>query len=171
MQNTGLIRRLAAIIYDALLLLAFLIIVALVFNATQGGQNIYTGSRGLVLAYELVRVSVIYLFFVGYWSTRGRTLGMQSWGLQLLNRQDQVPTVSESTIRFGVAILSWACLGLGFLWQLWDPQKLTWHDRASGTRLVHIPKSEVARKAGSNSEPSADTGKGDSGNEREDNGR
>ena len=38
------------------------------------------------------------------------------------------------------AILSWAPLGLGFLWQLWDKDKLAWHDRLSGTRLRHYPK-------------------------------
>ncbi|MFQ5610021.1 MAG: RDD family protein, partial [Woeseiaceae bacterium] len=94
MQNAGLIRRLAAIVYDALLVLAFIIVVTILFNATQGGQNVMTGGKNLVLAYNVVRVLVIYLFFVGYWSTRGRTLGMQSWGLQLLNQHDQVPTLS-----------------------------------------------------------------------------
>jgi hypothetical protein len=38
------------------------------------------------------------------------------------------------------ASLSWAALGLGFLWQLWDPEKLTWHDRLSNTRLIYYPK-------------------------------
>jgi uncharacterized RDD family membrane protein YckC len=30
--------------------------------------------------------------------------------------------------------------GLGFLWQLWDKDKLTWHDRIAGTRMLHYPK-------------------------------
>ena len=30
--------------------------------------------------------------------------------------------------------------GLGFWWAWVDRQRLTWHDRASGTRLLRIPK-------------------------------
>ena len=30
--------------------------------------------------------------------------------------------------------------GLGFFWQLWDAEQLTWHDRLSGTCLRHYPK-------------------------------
>jgi uncharacterized RDD family membrane protein YckC len=32
---------------------------------------------------------------------------------------------------------------LGFLWQLVDKDKLTWHDRISGTRLVYYPKEKT----------------------------
>jgi uncharacterized RDD family membrane protein YckC len=38
------------------------------------------------------------------------------------------------------------CLGLGFLWVLYDRDKLAWHDRLSGTRLVRLPKEQkIAR--------------------------
>jgi len=37
-------------------------------------------------------------------------------------------------------VLSWLPAGLGYLWQLWDPEKLTWHDRISKTRIVYYPK-------------------------------
>ena len=50
------------------------------------------------------------------------------------------PTFASASVRFIAAIISWAPCGLGFLWQLWDPDKLTWHDRISGTRIVHYPK-------------------------------
>jgi hypothetical protein len=31
-------------------------------------------------------------------------------------------------------------VGLGFIWQLWDEDHLTWHDRLSNTRLRYYPK-------------------------------
>ena len=65
---------------------------------------------------------------------------MQSWGLQLPTADDSKPTLATANIRFFAALLSWAPAGLGFLWQLWDKDKLTWHDRISGTRIVHYPK-------------------------------
>ena len=38
------------------------------------------------------------------------------------------------------ALVSLLALGLGFLWSLWDPERLTWHDRLSRTRIVYYPK-------------------------------
>ena len=38
------------------------------------------------------------------------------------------------------ALLSAACLGLGYLWKLVDRNHRYWHDYLSGTRLVLLPK-------------------------------
>jgi uncharacterized RDD family membrane protein YckC len=139
-QNTSLLRRFAAMVYDTLLIFAFLVILAILANSVLGGENVYAGGPVFVRAYNAVRFLVIFLFFVIYWSTRGRTLGMQSWGLQLQTTDGQIPSLSTASIRFFAAIISWLPLGLGFVWQLWDKDKLTWHDRISGTRLVYYPK-------------------------------
>ena len=37
-------------------------------------------------------------------------------------------------------MLSAACVGLGYLWCLFDRDKRYWHDILSGTRLVLLPK-------------------------------
>ena len=49
-------------------------------------------------------------------------------------------SLGAATLRFFAAILSWLPLGLGFFWQLWDADRLTWHDRLSRTRIVHYPR-------------------------------
>jgi len=137
MQNTGLIRRLAAIVYDSLLIGALLFLATTPFIAARGGEPVEIGDN---LVYRLVLAIVIYGFFVGFWTRTGRTLGMQSWGLQLETHDGGKPTLSAASVRFFAAILSWIPAGLGFLWQLWDKDKLAWHDRISGTRLVYYPK-------------------------------
>jgi uncharacterized RDD family membrane protein YckC len=137
MQNTGLIRRLAAIVYDSLLIGALLFLATTPFIAARGGEPVEIGDN---LVYRLVLAIVIYGFFVGFWTRTGRTLGMQSWGLQLETPEGGKPTFTKASIRFFAAILSWIPAGLGFLWQLWDKDSLTWHDRISGTRLVYYPK-------------------------------
>lgn len=139
MQNTGLPRRAAAMLYDALLVGALLFLATIPFIAVRGGEPV---ERGDNLVYQLTMVLVVYAFFVGFWSRSGRTLGMQSWRLQLETMDGQVPSVARASLRFVASLLSWLPLGLGFLWQLWDPQRLTWHDRISGTRLVHYPRQE-----------------------------
>ena len=132
MKNTGLFRRAAAMLYDSLLVIALLFLVTIPFIAIRGGEPVESGDN---LLYRLILVGVVYAFFVGFWSYSGRTLGMQSWGLQLETEDGQLPSTVTASLRFAAA-------GLGFLWQLWDKDSLTWHDRISKTRLVYYPKKE-----------------------------
>lgn len=143
MQNTGLLRRIGAMMYDGLLILALMFITTLPFIAIREGQPVESDENWL---YRVALVLVIYLFFVGFWTRSGRTLGMQSWRLQLEKLDGGEVTLGAATVRFFAAILSWAPAGLGFLWQLWDKDGLTWHDRLSGTRLVYYPKEQAAEE-------------------------
>ena len=135
--NSGLLRRLGAILYDTLLVLALLFLITTPFIAVRGGEPVEANDN---LLYQVCVVLAVYLFFTLYWSRSGSTLGMQSWGLRVETPEGQPPSFGKATVRFLAAVLSWAALGLGFLWQLWDKDKLTWHDRLSGTRLRHYPK-------------------------------
>ena len=140
MQNTTLLRRVAAMINDALLILALLFLATMPFIAIRGGEPVETNDNVL---YQAILAVVIFTFFVGFWTLSGRTLGMQSWRLQLKTLDGEKPGVAAATMRFFAALLSWAPAGLGFLWQLWDKDGLTWHDRISKTRIVYYPKEET----------------------------
>ena len=140
MQNTSLIRRIAAMLYDGLLILALLFLTTLPFIAARGGDPVEIGDNRL---YQIVLALVVYAFFVGFWIRSGRTLGMQSWRLQLETANGEKPSLGKATLRFFAAIISWSAFGLGFLWQLWDKDDLTWHDRISATRIVYYPKEET----------------------------
>jgi uncharacterized RDD family membrane protein YckC len=125
--------------YDMLLLFAVLILVGTPFVIMRGGEAVPPMTDPF---FRLTIGATIYLYFVAYWTRTGRTLGMQSWGLQLETQDGGRPKWATNSVRFFAAILSWAPAGLGFLWQLWDKDRLTWHDRISGTHLVHYPKSK-----------------------------
>ncbi|MGI9248764.1 MAG: RDD family protein [Woeseiaceae bacterium] len=144
MQNTGLLRRIAAMLYDALLIGALLFLATVPFIAIRGGEPVETSDN---LLYRIVLAVVVFGFYVGFWSRSGRTLGMQSWGLQLETENGEVPSASTASLRFFAALLSWLPLGLGFIWQIWDPQNLTWHDRISKTRLVHYPRDKKEKQS------------------------
>lgn len=144
MQNTGLLRRIAAMLYDTLLISALLFLATVPFIAVRGGEPVEPSEN---LAYRIVLVVVIYVFFVGFWSRSGRTLGMQSWGLQLETTDGKLPSAATASLRFFAALISWLPLGLGFLWQLWDPEKLAWHDRISKTRLIYYPREKKQKKS------------------------
>lgn len=143
MQNTGLLRRIAAMLYDALLVAALLFLATVPFIAVRRGEPVETGDN---LLYRAVLFAVVFAFFVGFWSRSGRTLGMQSWGLQLETADGRIPSVATASLRFFAALVSLLPLGLGYLWQVWDPQKLTWHDRISKTRLVYYPRDKTRAK-------------------------
>jgi len=139
MPNVPFFRRLAAMLYDGLLILSLLFIATLPFIALRGGEPVEAGEN---LVYQLLLCLVIFSFFVGFWLHSGRTLGMQSWRLQLETMDGGEVELKSAAIRFFAAMLSLAPAGLGFLWALWDKDKLTWHDRISKTRIVYYPKED-----------------------------
>lgn len=136
MENATLGRRLGAVVYDTLLVFALMFLATLPFIAMRGGEPVEPGNT----AYQVTMLLVGYLFFVGFWSGYGRTLGLQSWRLRIENGDGGKPSVGQSSVRFFAALLSWLPAGLGFWWQLRDPERLAWHDRLSGTRLRYYPK-------------------------------
>lgn len=141
-RAAGLGRRLGAIVYDSLLIFALLFLGTLPFVAFFGGESVAPGN----LAYQFTLLAIVYVFFVAFWSGYGRTLGMQSWRLRIETPEGRKPGRGAASLRFLAALLSWLPLGLGFWWQLWDPDRLAWHDRLSRTRLIHYPKQPERRQ-------------------------
>jgi uncharacterized RDD family membrane protein YckC len=125
-------------IYDGLLLVALMCLATLSFIAPRGGEPVEPGE----LLFQIVLFIVIYLFFVGFWSRSGRTLGMQAWRIQVEAMSGKRPSIAALNVRFFAAIVSLLVFGLGFWWQLFDREGLTWHDRLSRTRLRYYPKPE-----------------------------
>jgi uncharacterized RDD family membrane protein YckC len=142
LQTPGLVRRLAAILYDALLLGALLVVASAIITVPVGlifGQPAAAelgGNPLFMLWLELIPL----LFFTWFWQRGGQTVGMRAWRLKLVSRDGQSVTLGRALLRFFTALLSWIPFGLGFLWILVDPERLAWHDRLSGTRLVLLPK-------------------------------
>ena len=120
MTNASLGRRFGAIIYDSFLVLALMFLGTLPFVAVRGGEPVDPGNT----VYQLTLLLIAYLFFTGYWSLYGRTLGMQSWRLKIETADGSKPGFSAATLRFFAAIVSWLPAGLGFWWQLWDQDRL-----------------------------------------------
>ncbi len=83
----------------------------------------------------------LFAFFAKFWTHNGQTLGMQVWGRAHPESRRLGGQPVAGLLRFVVAIGSWLCFGLGFLWMLWDKDKRTWHDRYSESIVVQLPKS------------------------------
>jgi uncharacterized RDD family membrane protein YckC len=137
--NASLLRRLGAMLYDSLLVLALLMLATIPFIAIRGGEIVEPSDN---LIYQVCMLLVTYAFFTFFWCYGGQTLGMRAWRMRLETGDGGIPTFLTASLRFFLAIVSLLPLGLGFLWQLWDRDGLTLHDRWSGTRLVYYPKAD-----------------------------
>ena len=140
-EPASLSRRLGAIFYDALLLLALLMLGSFLYVPIAG--RVLPAPLGRML-YQIFLFMIGFLYFAWFWTHGGQTLGLRTWKLRLVARDGGSITWPQATQRFALALVSWLCLGLGFLWVLVDREKLAWHDRFSGTRLIRLP--DVPRK-------------------------
>jgi uncharacterized RDD family membrane protein YckC len=132
----GLFRRLLAICYDGIVVLALLLLAGLfALPLDPGGQQ---AMRDPV--YTIYLLAVWYLYLAWCWRRAGMTLGMRAWRLRLATADGQRPGWGACLLRFAVALAGVAALGMGLLWALFDRQRRCWHDLASRTRLVVIPR-------------------------------
>ena len=80
------------------------------------------------------------LFYGWFWRHGGQTLGMKTWQLRLVTSDDRPLGSKDVLVRAAVGTLSLLAGGLGFFWVIVNGR--TWHDMASRTRVVVIPKGE-----------------------------
>ncbi|QOR40155.1 RDD family protein [Billgrantia diversa] len=141
----GLGRRLGAMLYDALLVLAIWILIAVLhvaFVRLVLGLDAELVGQGAPqrLTLQLALLVGAFVFFAFSWMRGGMTLGMQAWRLRVQTRSGHSITLHQSLVRYLVAWLSLAAFGLGYFWVLFDSERRSWPDIASGTRIVVIPK-------------------------------
>ena len=141
----GLGRRLGAMLYDGLLVLAIwliltsahLLVVRLVLD--MPAEQVGTGFAQ-VLSLRLLMAISAFAFFAFFWTRGGMTLGMQAWRLRVQTLDGCSITGFQALQRFLMAAISLAALGLGYLWILIDAEKRSWPDIVSGSRIVVLPK-------------------------------
>ncbi|MDH4260566.1 MAG: RDD family protein [Gammaproteobacteria bacterium] len=102
----GLLRRLAALIYDCLPLLAILFAGTLALLPLTGGKAITPASQGLAiyLAYRGYLALLAFGYFGLAWTRAGQTLGMMAWRLRLCTRGDSAPAWPVATRRFALGL-------------------------------------------------------------------
>ena len=145
-----LLRRLAALLYDLLLVLPLIMAcVALVMGLrTLLGLGAAEDGTVQLNAYLVRTVAALttMAFFGWFWLKNGQTLGMQAWRIKLVDFSGEQPNAGRVFLRCLTAALSAACFGLGYLWCLIDRNGRYWHDYLSGTELVLLPKNRAAKK-------------------------
>ncbi len=136
----GLLRRLAAIVYDTLLVVPLVMVTTaatLIISSAFGAAGDDLLPPAVVQA---IAVLCCIGFFAVFWLKSGQTLGMQAWRIKLVPSPGNELTFGRVVTRVGSALLSAACFGMGYLWCLIDRRGRTWHDYLSGTELKLLPK-------------------------------
>lgn len=139
----GLLRRIAAMLYDGLLLVALWFAMNTLLLVLSGGR-LADADRPDWLLYvqRLVLTGVTFGFFAWFWMHGGQTLGMRAWRLRLEDELGGPISLNQAAKRSLAALISFAALGLGYFWVLVDRENRSWHDRYSGTRLVLVAKGD-----------------------------
>ncbi|HJW46883.1 MAG TPA: RDD family protein [Lysobacter sp.] len=137
--------RLLALFYDFWPVLALWMLVSVMFTvgytfSGHGTRENIAPFSALQIALWLVCWLVAGLYATVSWRRGGQTLGMRPWRLRLIARDGGVPSWGSLWRRYAIGSLSLLLVGLGFWWAWFDRGRLAWHDRASNTRLVRLPK-------------------------------
>lgn len=160
LHRAGFFRRLAAIIYDALIavavgMLAALVLIAILTGLLESGM---LSKQGHEHVNDLIQTSFVYKlviqlwvgvwiagFFLWFWKHGGQTLGMRAWRLRLFSLHED----NDKPIGYGRLILRLVSSlgGLGTLLVLFDVKsRQSLQDRVAGTQMLVLSKEQNHHK-------------------------
>ena len=142
----GLLRRLAALLYDAFLVCAIWMAIgfAMQFVVGPNTNHLVDGQvqtdpiiGAILFIAEVVSAASFYIWF---WMRTGQTLGMLAWRIQVVSSNSSKVSLKQALLRWVLAWPSFFCLGVGYLWLYVDEHGNTIHDILSGTQVIVVPK-------------------------------
>lgn len=141
LPSAGVLRRLGAMLYDFLLLVAVLIVLTALMLPFTGGEAVTVGRySNWKHVFQLFELLVIVIFFGVPWTRGGQTLGMLAWRLRVEREDGSRLRWMDVFKRLAAATVSLTLAFAGYLWIWVDRDKLAWHDRWTRTRVVVLPK-------------------------------
>lgn len=126
--------RLAAMIYELLLVLAVVFVASFAYIRLTGDAQ--TGWKHIV--FQLFLLGVVFAYFSLFWLRSGQTLAMKTWRIKLVDRDGALLTLPRAALRFVLALFGLACFGITIVWALFDRDRQFLHDRLANTRLIYF---------------------------------
>lgn len=140
--SAGFGRRLAALLYDALLLAALLVIFTTAAVMLFARTAITPETLGpWAYGYRVCLLFILAGYYLLNWTRSGQTLGMRAWRLRAVTEQGTRMGWKSAALRLPLSLLAWAPLGLGVIWLYFDADHAALQDRLSRTRIVHLARS------------------------------
>jgi len=132
----GLLVRLLALCYDGLVIAGVCFFATLIAVWLNGGRA-FAANDPILSLYLLI----VCFVFVGWcWTHGGQTPGMRAWKIRVMADDGLPLNWKQALVRYLAGLFSLGLIGCGYFWMLIDAEKCTWHDRASGTRVVYRDK-------------------------------
>jgi uncharacterized RDD family membrane protein YckC len=148
-------RRLIALLYDLVAVLAIVMTVGLLCQLATGGQLITTGAQvHIAWWYQPLQTVVVATYFVLSWLRGGQTLGMRPWRIRVTTREGARLTFWQAILRAAAAAMPllmlllaptlgmhaalWCVAGLWIVWfgTGWvDSRRRPVHDLVAGTEI------------------------------------
>lgn len=133
--TAGLFRRLAAMSYDGLLMVALWFVATFAMLPLTGGEAILTSSQGLLGHFYHALLLLLAVAYFGFcWTRGGQTLGMKAWQIRLERTDGRSPGWGDALIRFTTGTTSVLLAVIG-LWRLRAPG-WAWSDLAGISLLL-----------------------------------
>ena len=135
MQPAGFLKRILALVYDSLLIAAIVLVLSLLLVFVNGGYPESGSFASLIQFFILVFTGPI--FYSYFWIVnKGQTTGMQAWKIKLVTTDETELNINKTMLRCLISTISFACLGLGYLWMLYHKDDLSWSDILTKTKVI-----------------------------------
>jgi len=93
-------RRMAAFMYEGVLLFGVLFVTGVVYALAMNQRHAMHDRNGLMVALFLA----LAVYFIGFWHKHGQTLAMKTWHLKLVQANGLTPPPMQAALRF---VASW----------------------------------------------------------------
>ena len=135
MQSAGFLKRILALVYDSLLIAAIVLVLSLLLVLVNGGYSESGSFVSFIQFFILVFTGPI--FYSYFWIVnKGQTTGMQAWRIKLVTTDETELNINKTMLRCLISTISFACLGLGYLWILYHKDDLSWSDILTKTKVI-----------------------------------
>jgi len=135
----GFGRRLMATLIDGILLAFFTFLVAFAIGFVGIFVQMYNPYETLPLEGLIIICGVILsvVYYVGYWSKSGQTLGNTLLGIKVVSKDGSGLSRGKAFLRYIGYIVSGVLWSIGFLWVAFDRKRQGWHDKIAGTYVIY----------------------------------
>ena len=138
MQPAGFLKRVLALAYDSLLIVAIILVLSWLPVFLNGGDAPEPGSA-LSLIQFFIFIFVGPIFYSYFWiANKGQTTGMQAWKIRLISINETKLNAKQTFIRCLISVISFLFFGIGYFWILYDKNNLSWSDIVTKTKIVKI---------------------------------
>jgi len=135
MQPAGFLKRILALVYDSLLIAAIVLVLSLLLVFINGGYPESGSFISFIQFFILVVTGPI--FYSYFWIVnKGQTTGMQAWKIKLVTMDETELNIKKTMLRCLISTISFAFIGLGYLWILYDKDDLSWSDILTKTKVI-----------------------------------